>query len=96
MQNHVGFPHAGYSLLGINNRDLGSMTTDLAHTFRMLELVDDPRVLVSESGIRTGEDLARLRSHGINIALVGEHLMREGDPGEALAGMLAEVDPPSN
>jgi indole-3-glycerol phosphate synthase len=95
MLNHVGFPHAGYSLLGINNRDLGSMTTDLAHTFRMLDLVEDPRVLVSESGIRTGEDLGRLRSHGINIALVGEHLMREDDPGEALAGMLAEVDPPS-
>lgn len=96
MLNHVGFPHAGYSLLGINNRDLGSMTTDLAHTFRMLDLVEDPRVLVSESGIRTGEDLMRLRAHGINIALVGEHLMREPDPGEALASMLAGVDGPSN
>ena len=96
MLNHVGFPHAGYSLLGINNRDLGSMTTNLSHTFRMLDLVEDPRVLVSESGIRTGEDLARLRSHGINIALVGEHLMREDDPGEALARMLAEVDSPFN
>ena len=96
MLNHVGFPHAGYSLLGINNRDLGSMTTNLAHTFRMLDLVEDPRVLVSESGIRTGEDLGRLRSHGINIALVGEHLMREDDPGEALARMLAEVDSPSD
>ena len=96
MLNHVGFPHAGYSLLGINNRDLGSMTTDLSHTFRMLDLVEDPRVLVSESGIRTGEDLVRLRSHGINIALVGEHLMREADPGDALASMLAGVDRPSS
>ena len=92
MLNHVGFPHAGYSLLGINNRDLSSMTTDLAHTFRMLDLVEDPRVLVSESGIRTGEDLVRLREHGINIALVGENLMRESDPGEALAAMLRVVD----
>lgn len=94
MLNHVGFPHAGYSLLGINNRDLASMTTDLAHTFRMLDLVEDPRVLVSESGIRTGEDLVRLRDHGINIALVGENLMREPDPGDALAAMLAVVDGP--
>ena len=90
--NHVGFPHAGYSLLGINNRDLSTMTTDLSHTFRMLELVEDPRVLVSESGIRTGEDLRRLQEHGINIALVGEHLMREDDPGAALARMLESVD----
>ena len=95
MLNHVGFPHAGYSLLGINNRDLGSMTTDLSHTFRMLDLVEDPRVLVSESGIRTGEDLQRLRNHGINIALVGENLMRQPDPGEALGRMLAVVDPPA-
>ena len=94
MLNHVGFPHAGYSLLGINNRDLSSMTTDLAHTFRMLDLVEDPRVLVSESGIRTGEDLVRLREHGINIALVGENLMREPDPGAALAAMLEVVDGP--
>ena len=85
-------PHAGYSLLGINNRDLSTMTTDLSHTFRMLELVEDPRVLVSESGIRTGEDLRRLQEHGINIALVGEHLMREDDPGAALARMLESVD----
>ena len=50
--NHVGFPHSGYSLLGVNNRDLSTMTTDLVHTFRMLDLIEDPRVLVSESGIR--------------------------------------------
>ena len=45
-------------------------------------------------GIRTGEDLVRLREHGINIALVGENLMREPDPGAALAAMLEMVDGP--
>ena len=90
--NHVGFPHSGYSLLGINNRDLSTMTTDLVHTFRMLDLIEDPRVLVSESGIRTSDDLRRLRDHGINIALVGEHLMREEDPGAALSSLLAGLD----
>ena len=90
--NHVGFPHSGYSLLGVNNRDLTTMTTDLTHTFRMLDLIEDPRVLVSESGIRTSDDLRRLRDHGINIALVGEHLMREEDPGAALSALLAGLD----
>ncbi|MEQ8769132.1 MAG: indole-3-glycerol phosphate synthase TrpC [Phycisphaerales bacterium] len=85
---HVGFPHAGYNLLGINNRDLTTMTTDLAHTTRLIDLVDDPSVLVSESGIKTSADLARLRDAGVNIALVGEHLMREADPGAALAALL--------
>ncbi|MCH2160275.1 MAG: indole-3-glycerol phosphate synthase TrpC, partial [Phycisphaerales bacterium] len=90
--NYVGFPHSGYSLLGINNRNLKSMKTDLGHTFRMLDLVEDRRVVVSESGIRTGADLARLRAQEINIALVGEHLMREPDPGAALQAMLQEFE----
>ncbi|GJM19385.1 MAG: indole-3-glycerol-phosphate synthase [Phycisphaeraceae bacterium] len=85
---HVGFPHAGYNLLGINNRDLTTMTTDLAHTTRLVDLVDDPTVLVSESGIKTPGDLARLRDAGVNVALVGEHLMREPDPGAALRALL--------
>ena len=46
------------------------------------------RVLVSESGIRTADDLARLRMHGVNIVLVGEHLIRQEDPGAALGEML--------
>lgn len=88
VKRHIGFPHSGYSLLGVNNRDLRTMTTDLAHTFRLLDVIEDTRVVVSESGIRTGEDLVRLRRHGVNIVLVGEHLMREPDPGAALRAML--------
>lgn len=92
VRNHIGFPHAGYSLLGINNRDLATMTTDIRHTFRLLDLIDDQairRVLVSESGITTASDVQRLRHHGVNIVLVGEHLMRQPDPGEALRELLA-------
>jgi len=85
---HVGFPHPSYCLLGINNRDLGTMTTDLAHTTRLVDLVDDPGVLVSESGIRSPEDLAKLRKVGVQIVLVGEHLMRAEDPGDALAELI--------
>lgn len=75
--NHVGFPHAGYSLLGINNRNLRTMKSDVNHSLRMADLVEDPRILVSESGITTPQDMKRLREHGIHIVLVGEHLMRQ-------------------
>ncbi|HRQ72789.1 MAG TPA: indole-3-glycerol phosphate synthase TrpC [Phycisphaerales bacterium] len=85
---HVGFPHRAYCLLGINNRDLGTMAVDLNHTLRLVDLVDDPKVLVSESGIRTPDDLSRLRRAGVRIVLVGEHLMRQDDPGRALAALL--------
>jgi indole-3-glycerol phosphate synthase len=85
---HVGFPHPTYCLLGINNRDLSAMTTDVNHTLRLVDLVDDPSTLVSESGITGPDDLARLREGGIRIALVGERLMREADPGAALATLL--------
>ena len=64
------------------------METKLEHSLRLAELIEDTSVLVSESGIRTANDLRRLREHGINIALVGEHLMRQPDPGVALAELL--------
>ena len=89
---HIGFPHAGYSLLGINNRDLKTMTTDISHTLRLMDMMAensvDPSVIVSESGIRTTDDLKRLRNHGINISLVGQHLLEQPDPGQALKKLL--------
>ncbi|MBT8484789.1 MAG: indole-3-glycerol phosphate synthase TrpC [Phycisphaerales bacterium] len=88
VKRHIGFPHAGYSLLGINNRNLRTMETDLSHTFRLLDMVEDPRIVVSESGIRSPDDVARLRRSGVNIVLVGEHLMRQPDPGLALRELL--------
>lgn len=86
---HVGFPHRSYSLLGINNRDLATMKVDINHTLRLADLTDDRSILVSESGIRTYRDLARFREQGIRIVLVGEHLMRQPEPGQALAAMLS-------
>ncbi len=90
---HVGFPHPGYCLLGINNRDLRTMGVDLAHTLRLADLVEDKSVLVSESGIRSGGDLARLREAGVRAVLVGESLMKQADPGAALASLLAGSGP---
>src|SRR6202034_313939 len=73
VRDHViGFPHRSYSLLGINNRDLRTFKTDLGATLRMSELVDDRRVLVSESGINTPADVKKLADAGVAAMLVGE------------------------
>ena len=86
---HIGFPHPGYMLLGINNRDLTSMTTDLNHTLRLLEMVEDVDIVVSESGIQSHEDVQRLRQGGVDRILVGEHLMRQPDVGAALRKLIS-------
>ena len=85
---HLGFPHPGYQLLGINNRNLRSMTTDLAHTLDLLGEVPDKDILVSESGIRTHDDVVKLLEHGVYRVLVGEHLMRQPDIGRALHELI--------
>ena len=85
---HVGFPHPTYTLLGINNRDLKTMTTDVGHTLRLLDMVDDPSILVSESGIRTAQDVHRLRRAGVHRILVGESLLRQPDVGAALRALM--------
>lgn len=88
VKSHVGFPHPGYQLLGINNRNLKEMTTDLGHTLKLLEDVPDLDILVSESGIRTHEDIKRLAEAGVHRVLVGEHLMRQPDVGAALRALM--------
>lgn len=85
---HIGFPHPSYALLGINNRNLKTMQTDLSHTLRLAGMVDNLDILVSESGIRTPEDVQRLRDAGVHRILVGEHLMRQPDPGAALKALM--------
>ncbi|MCC6910257.1 MAG: indole-3-glycerol phosphate synthase TrpC [Phycisphaerales bacterium] len=90
VRHHIGFPHPGYTLLGINNRDLRTMTTDLGHTLRLLDMVEDKRILISESGIRTHDDVERLRKAGVGIVLVGEQLMKQEDPGAALEELLGQ------
>jgi indole-3-glycerol phosphate synthase len=85
---HVSFPHPAYHLLGINNRDLATQTVDINHTLRLVDLVDDPSILVSESGIRSSNDLANLRQQGVRMVLVGESLLKSEDPGAALARLL--------
>ncbi len=86
---HIGFPHEGYFLLGINNRDLRTMTTDINQTTRLVEMAERRDIVVSESGIHSRGDVHHLRSAGVRIILVGEHLMQQPDPGEALRALLS-------
>jgi len=88
---HLGFPHPSYTLLGINNRNLRTMSTDLAHTLRLIEYVENPQIVVSESGIRTHDDIQRLRDAGVHRVLVGEHLMRQQDEGKALRELMGQA-----
>jgi indole-3-glycerol phosphate synthase len=71
-------------LLGINNRDLRSFETSLDVTLGFLDRIPDDRIVVTESGIHTVEDVALMRSHGVHTFLVGEAFMRAPEPGEKL------------
>jgi indole-3-glycerol phosphate synthase len=75
-------------LIGINNRDLRTFHTDIETTLRLRPLVPSDVVIVSESGINTSDDIARLREKGVHAFLIGESLMRTPDPGVKLRELL--------
>ena len=75
-------------LIGINNRDLRTFETRLAITLELLPAVPANRIVVTESGIHTRDDVAVMRDHGVPAFLVGEALMRADDPGERLAALF--------
>ena len=80
-------------LIGINNRDLKSFVTTLETTEKLVADVPGDRVLVSESGIASQDDVARLQRSGVNCFLVGESLMRQQDVERATADLLAPKTP---
>ena len=82
---------SGADLIGINNRDLNDFTTNLEHTLRLRDRVPPHVVLVSESGIRTRQDVERLEAAGISAILVGESLMRSPDIGLAVDRLLGRL-----
>ena len=80
----------GAALVGVNNRNLKTMTTDLEHVLRLRERVPSEVVLVAESGIRSRADVERLEGAGIGAMLVGESLLKSPDPGQAAAALLGK------
>lgn len=70
---------AGAEVIGINNRDLHTFVTDLATTESLASLIPTDKVIVSESGISTPDDLLRLQPYGVNAVLVGEALVTADD-----------------
>ncbi len=77
------------ALVGVNNRNLRTMQTDLAHSIALRERVPERCLLVSESGISRREDVQRLLAANVTAMLVGETLMRAPDIGEKLRELLA-------
>lgn len=75
-------------LIGINNRNLRTFETRLETTFELMENVPDDVLLVTESGIKTPEDVALMRSRNIHAFLVGEAFMAADDPGAKLAELF--------
>jgi len=82
---------AGCDLIGVNNRNLHTFQVDLNTSLELAELMPADVVKVAESGIESGEDIARLREAGYNAFLIGESLMRAASPGDALRGLLAQA-----
>ncbi len=79
---------AGASIIGVNNRNLSTLTVNTEVSDAAVELIPDAVVAVAESGLNTGSDLMRLKSAGYDAFLMGERLMTSEDPGAALASLL--------
>jgi indole-3-glycerol phosphate synthase len=80
-------------LIGINNRNLKTLETDLATTRRLAPLVPDDRLVVCESGLYTPHDLADMAAVGARCFLIGESLMRQADVARAVETLLADPVP---
>ena len=77
-------------IIGVNNRDLKTFTVDCGNSVRLRKLVPEDRLFVSESGIRTPEDIAALRENGTDAVLIGETLMRSPDKAAELRKLRGE------
>jgi indole-3-glycerol phosphate synthase len=84
----------GADAIGVNNRDLKTFDVRMETSLQLVERIPRGVVRVTESGIGTGGDVARLRAAGFDAFLIGESLMRKADPGAALSELLAQPNEP--
>jgi indole-3-glycerol phosphate synthase len=82
---------AGADIIGVNNRNLRTLAVDVDASFRLAARLPPGAVAVAESGLKTGADIRRLQAAGYRAFLIGERFMAAPDPGEALAGLLADA-----
>jgi indole-3-glycerol phosphate synthase len=82
---------AGARIIGVNNRDLRNFDVRLETSLDLVESIPDHCVAISESGLRTREDLVRLRDAGFDAFLIGEQLMKEADPSIPLRELIGAV-----
>ncbi len=80
------------SILGVNNRNLHTFEVDIEHSLRVFRLVDTDLVKVSESGLRSANDLAYLHQKGVDAVLIGETFMRADAPGTALQSLREKTE----
>ena len=69
----------GAKIIGVNNRDLRDFSVDLNTTLKLRDMVDDDVIFVSESGIKTREDIELLEKNHVNAVLIGEAMMKSHD-----------------
>jgi indole-3-glycerol phosphate synthase len=81
----------GFTLIGVNSRNLHTMQVDPQTQIELAQLLPRTVLRVAESGIRNAADIARMTDAGFDAFLVGESLMREPDPGAALASLLGRA-----
>lgn len=82
---------AGAEIIGVNNRDLKTFEVDINTSLRLRDMVPQNVLYVSESGIRTAQDVANLRANGTDAVLIGETLMRSADKRSALDSLRGEI-----
>jgi len=75
-------------LIGINNRSLHDFKTDIQLSINLKKYIPDDKIIITESGINTQDDVSLMQAHGINTFLIGESLMRAENIGEALAVLM--------
>ena len=92
----VGFPTLGYTVLGINNRDLETFEVDISHTCRLASMLDNQPGLVSESGISSRADVEKLKEAGCTAVLIGQTLMEAANIGGKIEELLGPIGSPQN
>ncbi len=90
-EQEIAYISSGIDMVGVNNRNLGTFVTSLDNSVRLAPLLPKDKLLVSESGIASMEDILMLREYGYRGFLIGEAFMRTDNPGSSLRAFIEGV-----